>query len=240
MHNHLLKSVKLSHAAYNFATHSAGGTQIFITENDHATWFAFRGTETKSIKDFIEDVSTDVQFTKIDSHLGVMHTGFHDAFELAAPYVREKALAAQRAGKKIYLTGHSLGGGLALVAFVWLQSLAVEVEHSYVFGCPRVFGKETAEEFNEKWKEKVTRVVNNNDIVTRIPTRLMGYSHVGRLYYFTEDGEVVLDGDLTWWARFWDRCDGILSDFGELGLDAIKDHAVSEYGRLIVNQTESS
>jgi len=222
-----LAAVK-SRDAYQEATVSVGDTQILITEDDDSVWIAFRGTEGSVVGDW----ATDINFKLIHTLIGQVHQGFWEAFELVQPYVESKATSALRDGKKLYLTGHSLGGALATVAFAWLEQGGLTPEHCYTFGSPRVFGKDTAHALNRWWKPYMTRCVNNNDVVTRVPTRSMGYGHVGELEYHLEGGELVDEDALTAWRLFWDRVDGRLEDFGEIGLDGLKDHSIDEYVEL--------
>ena len=73
--------------------------------------------------------------------------------------------------------------------------------------------------------------MNNNDIVTRVPPRASGYSHIGRFLYFDVDGN--LRDDISWWNRFLDRVKGLEKDFGKLGPDDVKDHAMDGYAELL-------
>lgn len=97
----------------------------------------------------------------------------------------------------------------------------------YTFGQPRTGDTEFAGAFNTAFGSQTFRFVNNNDLVTRIPPRALGFSHVGRLRYFDVDGG--LHGEMDWWYRFMDRVKGRLEDFVEilefdLPFDGIEDH----------------
>ena len=48
-------------------------------------------------------------------------------------------------------------------------------------------------------------------------------------YFLYFDTDKVLHTDLHWWYLFLDKVEGIIEDFGEIGLDNIKDHNMSEY-----------
>ena len=92
--------------------------------------------------------------------------------------------------------------------------------------------KGAAEAFGNAHGSSIYHVINNNDIVTRVPTRSMGYGHVKNinLNYLDEDGN--LHHDISWWERFKDRIKGRIYDFGELGTDGIKDHSITEVQRI--------
>ncbi len=97
---------------------------------------------------------------------------------------------------------------------------------------PRCMSKEAAEKFGKVHGSKVYHVINNNDIVTRVPTRLMGYKHITNinLNYLDEDGN--LHHEISKWELFKDRVKGRVFDFGEFGSDGIKDHSIDEVQRI--------
>jgi len=56
----------------------------------------------------------------------------------------------------------------------------------------------------------------NNDVVTRVPTRLSGYcDHLGNLLYFSSKGKLHRNDSMSFWGKFWDRIDGGLERFLE-------------------------
>jgi triacylglycerol lipase len=131
----------------------------------------------------------------------------------------------------LWLTGHSLGGALATLATATLIEADETFYGCYTYGSPRAGDREFENRFNTIAKDRVFRFQNNTDIVTRVPARLMGYSHVGSFIYISEDGE--LSRDVGKWFRFMDTIKGVLSDIGEKGLDSIKDHNIDEYVNAI-------
>jgi hypothetical protein len=66
---------------------------------------------------------------------GRVHSGFLKAFREVAPAL-DRLSAAHGAGRKIWLTGHSLGGALATLAAAHLG--AAQVQGLFVYGSPRV------------------------------------------------------------------------------------------------------
>ena len=76
-------------------------------------------------------------------------------------------------------------------------------------------------------KPRFFRFHNNNDIVTKVPVRLMGYSHIGRYLYTSEEKEIQLQPGFWFW--FIDYVDGALNDVKTKGMDAITDHDIQEY-----------
>jgi len=124
---------------------------------------AFRGTERK-IDDWLTDV--DAVPTQKDGYR--VHTGFYKAFNLIRDDIAsalQKKACLNSAGQKLplYVTGHSLGGALALLATKYLASNVAGA--CYTYGAPRVGDYE----FFFNIKTPVYRVVNSSDIVPRVP-----------------------------------------------------------------------
>ena len=92
-----------------------------------------------------------------------IHTGFLGAFRLVKTEIEADLDRSSGIGYALYVTGHSLGGSLALIA-------TKEIAHAsmgacYTFGSPRVAGYG----FAQKIKTPIYRVVNARDIVPRVP-----------------------------------------------------------------------
>jgi hypothetical protein len=140
---------------------------------------AFRGTE-KKVSDWLTDA--DAVPTIVDEIIrsegtkpGMVHTGFLNALTVNTDHQGETALERVQAildekgmdddGKPLplFITGHSLGGALALLTTVLI---AREVYGAcYTYGAPRIANYECFENL----KTPVFRVVNSADIVPRVP-----------------------------------------------------------------------
>jgi len=181
-------------------TFNRGDTQAFLAkrEQDNVAVLAFRGTEVNSWKDIKSDL--DARFYKGKGGVKV-HSGFSGAFQHVKDEIR-KALQDLES-HSLYITGHSLGGALAIIASKEFErdNLAA----CYTVGSPRVGG----EEFVEQIKAPVYRVVNSADGVPRVPPswtvdvvlwfvslvngkladsirdRFSGYRHCGDMRYLT-------------------------------------------------------
>lgn len=118
---------------------------------------SFRGTE--NVNDWITN------FKGIQKRVrGVpVHVGFQMGFDAVKGSIKAKVDPLVDKGRTLYLTGHSLGGALALIA---VREIAPKSHGScYTFGSPRVgrFG------FARYIKTPLYRVVNSNDLVPRVP-----------------------------------------------------------------------
>ena len=140
------------------------GTQAFLAELKAADdqqpmlILAFRGTETRAI----EDIRTDAKVKLQDAPGGGrVHPGFYEAFASVQAEIQE-ALDHHK-GCPFYITGHSLGGALAVVATRYLNH--PKSAATYTFGGPRV----ADERFFADFCSPVYRVVNGADAVARLP-----------------------------------------------------------------------
>eukprot|EP00884_Botryococcus_braunii_P017013 jgi/Botrbrau1/3996/Bobra.0016s0008.1 len=96
---------------------------------------------------------------------------------------------------KLYVTGHSLGGALAILCAYELKSTRWEGLPQpevivYTFGQPMVGNVAFAEDY-DKLVPHTWRVKNVNDIVTRVPA-VLGYCHVGCEATVCTDGGIML------------------------------------------------
>jgi Predicted lipase len=198
-------------------------TQAYIVGDDKTWILAFRGTEPNNIIDWI----TDFDAKLINGPGGKVHEGFL----VALSYVWSdiwKTLREDRGFRNLWVTGHSLGGALATLAVAKLrQERGHPVNGLYTFGQPRVGDEDFASRFNQDFGPYAYRFVNNNDVVPRVPTRLMNYRDTGTFKYFDKYGKI--NDKITWdqilLKNIGDRIEDIL------GLDDIKDHGMIHYAK---------
>jgi len=154
----------------------ADETQCFVATTQEAVLISFRGTQ--SLGDWLANLNI---LTTTRSY-GVVHRGFLGAFQVVEDQL-SKVLARQPA-LPVLLTGHSLGGALALIAAAeWQGRHAISQIHT--FGQPAV-GKGNFPAFIERnYAGKYVRFVNDMDIVPMVPP---SYQHAGRLIHFASEG----------------------------------------------------
>ncbi len=136
---------------------SDSGSDIRPFGDEQVAILSFRGT--KTVKDWLNNV----KFLQKKVEGAAVHRGFQGAFDALEPAIRKKLDPLVEGGRTLYLTGHSLGGALALIA---AREIAPESHGAcYTFGSPRLgrFG------FARNIKTPIYRVVNANDLVPRIP-----------------------------------------------------------------------
>ncbi len=162
---------------------SVNNTQAYVAHNDGHLMVAFRGSEGPTSIDGLKDwfltnalnllilpegpLSTEFLAAGVGAR---WHQGFisaiHDIWE---PLFAEVDALQKQKDRVFWITGHSLGGALALLG-AWLFTRKTMVPHQvYTFGAPMVGNKVVAEAFGRELDGKITRVVNAPDPVPLLP-----------------------------------------------------------------------
>lgn len=155
-YNNILDAATLSRESYRTKTFEACDIEILKEGNT----YAFRGT------DEFEDVITDLRFFPWYTRgLGFNPSGF---VKIAKGVHKEILfrLSPDRFGrltKNLVLTGHSLGGAIALLVGALLVKRGIRVEHIVTFGSPKVGKLKILKD------TQVTMFKNGRDIVTTQP-----------------------------------------------------------------------
>lgn len=161
------------------------GTAGYIAEGGDLIAIVFRGTENRL--DWLTNVRA--RFVALQGGARV-HTGFFQAYwpirERLFEIVKD---ALDRRQRPVYITGHSLGGALALMATAELANhdeaaIRDSIAACYTFGCPRAGDSS----FDLYVKVPLYRVTNGVDIVPAVPPAILGYRHVGDGRYFGQAG----------------------------------------------------
>ena len=217
------KLQKLDSGFKEVAPFDRNSSQAILVRHEHYVTAAFRGTDEQT------DWWDNINALPEPGPFGAVHRGFQSAMMDVWPAMRARLREFRKdhGPSPLWLTGHSLGGAMATLAAAQLIHADEPFNGVYTFGQPRCGDREFARIFNEEIKGRLFRFQNNNDIVTRVPARLMNYSHVGKFVYITSDGK--LDSDIGWWHGFLDTVRGAADDIGDRGIDAIEDHGIDEY-----------
>jgi hypothetical protein len=158
-------------------------TQVLITETSNRILIAFRGSE--SIQDWIEDS----KFVRRNWNGISVHEGFSDALEEVFPQLHDYLVKQTR---PIIFCGHSLGGALAILAAWYARRNGSIIEAVYTFGQPRVGDHSFKNSYFYLGLSSLTwRVVNDSDIVPRLPGLLIGYRDVGNMALL--NGKIILN-----------------------------------------------
>ena len=105
------------------------------------------------------------------------HTGFTEKYHAIREAVMSRIVMSD--ARHIVTVGHSAGGALAVLAFIDLLEVEPQrLSHTVTFGMPRLVNRAGAKAL-EPYRDRIVRVVNGADLVTRVPAAFMGYRHVG-------------------------------------------------------------
>lgn len=227
--NSILGKLKNADDGFNeVVPFNASSSQACVIAHDDYIAAVFRGTD--EIADWLDNLNV----VPTSGPFGKVHKGFRNALMDVWPSMRQTIRTIRRRNgrrRPLWLTGHSLGGALATIA----ASLLVEDDEPffgvYTFGSPRCGDKEFARVYKVEAGARTYRFQNNNDIVSRVPARAMGYRHVGNFVYIKEDGCLV--NDVGFWYQFLDAIRGVVADIGTRGLDSIEDHRMRGYVQCI-------
>lgn len=73
-------------------------------------------------------------------------------------------------------------------------------------------------------------MVRNDDMVTRILQRVLGYSHCRQIVYFDSNDKLLLEEEAyNGWKEFLNRVSGKIKDYSQLRLSNRQAHSLSAY-----------
>jgi triacylglycerol lipase len=169
------------------------------TANKPNVW---QDTETALVKDSLLDVN--------------LHRGFHgDAQKVYTdlkPHLKK--------GYANRVTGHSLGGAIAMIIAGYMQADGFEMQRLVTFGQPKI-----TDDGGNRTYTKTTRVVHDLDLIPMIPPASIKdkYRHLGPELVLREGPEYVYldthDADRLSVGQFWRN----ITDF------SIKEHHMAQY-----------
>ncbi len=156
---------------------------------------------------------------------GHAHTGCTRLVESVWQSLLAALYDVDAASRRLWLTGHSIGGAVALLAALRLEHEGFEVHGVTTFGTPAVMDRPAAASF----RCRVHRVVNNEDIVPNIswPSLVNTYSHAGERILLTASGRLAAGHHADHLARKIDRANAIGE--GVLPAGPLHDHRIEAY-----------
>lgn len=173
-------------------------TQGFLLSNHTFAILSLRGTEVALKADFptrienaagmLHDIMTDLDVIqeRWDGPGGV-HGGFKKAFYSVYPQIRQAL--DHVSPTSIWVTGHSLGGGLAALAAETLHREDYPVRAMYTIGSARPGNPR----FALRFPVPAYRFVHGRDIITLLSPDILftqDYTPVGEMIYINEEGHI--------------------------------------------------
>ncbi|APZ93304.1 putative lipase [Fuerstiella marisgermanici] len=160
---------------------NAGSMQGYVVDAGDDSIVVLRGTESHEY-----DILQDLRFLESEEQQGAMHGGFVKGYKPMHSQVI--SLLERYETKRVWITGHSLGGGLAIVcAFQLVVKDEYPIAGVMTFGQPKVVEGEMLAFLEPRLAGKYVFFVNDMDPVPRL---IDPYLHFGHMVRWTDD-EIV-------------------------------------------------
>jgi hypothetical protein len=228
--------------------HKVTRTRGFLGVCDTHAVLAFRGSDPVTLQTWLTDVV--VRLVEREHYDGRVHLGFSSALKHTWPKIERVLEPAQ--DKPLFLTGHSMGGALAVLTGCRLAKRGRAPVAIYTFGAPRVGDSD----FCAGYDLPTYRIVNRLDLVPEMPMasmkrllpekprftnaklldklkemadRVPCYAHVKTFVYIDRDGEIIEDADVEpWHVHAVARA---IATRGKSFHEGVTDHLISNYIR---------
>jgi len=188
---------------------SENTAQVLAAANAEMIIVAFRGTQPDQLADWLVDAEITQNSWRNyfgGPDLGRVHHGFVRNTSFVWEQLSQFVAGARTNRQSLWITGHSLGGAMTLIAgaaFVFAEHQTVH--GIYTFGQPRTGNRAFAARCNRRFSAVILRVVNNEDIVPHVPPMFVllliipiFYRHAGELLHFDAAGRLHTNLAL-WW-----------------------------------------
>lgn len=173
---------------------SVDNTQVYLASDAGSLVVAFRGSQSPTSLDGLKDwlltnannllivpegrIGTDFAAAGVGARF---HRGFMQSLaEVWDPLVAAVQAAQDASERPLWVTGHSLGGALALLAAWRFQRRFIPVHEVVTFGAPMVGNAPAATAFEQDFAGRIFRYVDIEDPVPLLPTMSLvanAYAH---------------------------------------------------------------
>ena len=127
---------------------------------------------------FQDWVLTDARISQVDVDGAGVHGGFYQAAVDAYAELEALILEHLTEGRRLWLTGHSLGGAVASLIAYQLERDGVPVQGITTFASPRVGNEAWAAAFEDRFGNRAQTWVNDRDPIVRIPPTIESLLYV--------------------------------------------------------------
>ena len=172
---------RITQDSYNKCTHRVKEVECYVHQTEEYQVVAFRGTEASLFfsgggwRDIIRDLRV---IPWHDKRVGWAHSGF---LKGARGVVDTYLVKELDKNKPTYLTGHSLGGALAVVAAKLMHEEGFNVCGTRTFGAPRSLLKSSLESYKAADLDTV-EYSNLGDPIPDIPFRFFKFRHINEVF----------------------------------------------------------
>ncbi|PCJ19820.1 MAG: hypothetical protein COB02_06435 [Candidatus Cloacimonadota bacterium] len=205
---------------------------FILIDNQHQTQtIAIRGSTT--LKNWIQDA----KFFKVQDKWArniQVHKGFYqttrELYSKANKYLNPKY--------KTIITGHSLGGGVAILLGLYLEHFNFKKLDIITYGQPRITNKNGAVILRNL---RLERIVSQLDLVPSLPPKFLGFRHFGNSLiltggYLLRDYKTVESGekDSKETLEIWDK----LNNNIKVSKTDFQSHRIANYIKSLYNALE--
>jgi triacylglycerol lipase len=201
-------------------------TEVIILRDEKAIIIAFRGTEKNGIADWVSNLDNRL----LEKFMGKIQQGFWEALADVWKKISEILDFFEEEKLKIWLTGHSQGGALAMLAARVLQEYNIQVQGVYTFGQPKTGDMLFANNYNVFLLDKTFRIYNTEDGIVKNPPNLY---HAGTPVELKENGEITLKENFNVLESGGDNFTTILDTLFDFAKDGTNAHSLAEYLRRL-------
>lgn len=154
----------------------------FIIESPEEIIVAFRGSS--STANWISNANATQKKFKYIKETCLTHRGFTDIYTSARSGIHS-ALSRLSSGKRLYITGHSLGGALAtLCAPDVAANTLFSTPHLYTYGSPRA-GDPAFAKAGTRYVPNSNRIANLFDAAAYVPPSIFKLPKRDKRYYYS-------------------------------------------------------
>lgn len=191
---------------HEYIVESDFDSHVLIAWSSQTVLVCFRGTS--SFTNVVADTKVwrtiypPKQDVRLPGTQSAVHTGFIESW--TSNGLNERVIAKvidilsaegfDKRSSKVIISGHSLGGALAVLAAYDIAlkcGLFKQQILCYTFGAPRVGNIAFATDYDSH-VPNTWQVINDNDVVPKIPRFGMLYRHVGRKVIINQVGDLIV------------------------------------------------
>lgn len=191
-----LHLVKYITGPFGLKTKLGYDPELIVISTTTYTILVYRGTDIMEDNIRGEWIGTDFRAWKTGKSplypVGRVHKGFSECIELIQPYLEDYLKEINAIDKPIWVTGHSLGGAMAILSSYELEKKGFNVPIIYVYGTPNSIGnKKMIESMGNTFLDKINRFEFYLDPFPMLWTP--GYYSFGHRNWIMPDWSMMVD-----------------------------------------------